>query len=88
MSSLSIAGGTTGNNQENELHDAVYVVGALDELITLRGMNFHPIDIENSVMRCHKKIAERYIFSYIIFFNLNLIGWLKSLIKTCSNPLG
>lgn len=62
MSSLSIVGGTTGNNPENELHDAVYVVGALDELITLRGMNFHPIDIENSVMRCHKKIAERYFY--------------------------
>ncbi|KAL5290225.1 DIP2 family protein [Megaselia abdita] len=64
MSSLSIVGGTTGNNQDNELHDAVYVVGALDELITLRGMNFHPIDIENSVMRCHKKIAESAVFTW------------------------
>lgn len=41
-----------------ELHDAVFVVGALDETIMLRGMRYHPIDIENSVMRCHKKIAE------------------------------
>lgn len=39
-------------------HDAVYVVGAVDEVITLRGMNYHPIDIENSILRCHKKIAE------------------------------
>lgn len=46
------------NVNDQELHDAVYVVGALDEVITLRGMNYHPIDIENSVLRCHKKIAE------------------------------
>lgn len=43
---------------DSELHDAVFVVGALDEAIMLRGMRYHPIDIENSVMRCHKKIAE------------------------------
>lgn len=49
------AGGVAG---EQELHDAVYVVGALDEVISLRGMNYHPIDIENAVLRCHKKIAE------------------------------
>jgi hypothetical protein len=42
----------------SELHDAVFVVGALDETVMLRGMRYHPIDIENSVMRCHKKIAE------------------------------
>lgn len=41
-----------------ELHDAVFVVGALDETIMLRGMRYHPIDIENSVLRCHKKVAE------------------------------
>uniref|UniRef100_A0A2M4CLB5 Putative fatty acyl-amp ligase n=1 Tax=Anopheles darlingi TaxID=43151 RepID=A0A2M4CLB5_ANODA len=49
---------------EQELHDAVYVVGALDEVITLRGMNYHPIDIENSVLRCHKKIAECAVFTW------------------------
>lgn len=51
---------TTGSvvGGEQELHDAVYVVGALDEVISLRGMNYHPIDIENAVLRCHKKIAE------------------------------
>lgn len=47
-----------------ELHDAVYVVGSLDELITLRGMNYHPIDIEMSVLRCHKKIAECATFTW------------------------
>ncbi|XP_067013828.1 disco-interacting protein 2 isoform X5 [Anabrus simplex] len=47
-----------------ELHDAVFVVGALDETIMLRGMRYHPIDIENSVMRCHKKIAECAVFTW------------------------
>ncbi|XP_066588947.1 disco-interacting protein 2 homolog A isoform X2 [Prorops nasuta] len=49
---------------ESELHDAVFVVGALDEAILLRGMRYHPIDIENSVMRCHKKIAECAVFTW------------------------
>ena len=42
----------------SEHHDAVFVVGALDETLILRGMRYHPIDIENSVLRAHKKIAE------------------------------
>ena len=41
-----------------DYHDAVFVVGALDETLVLRGMRYHPIDIENSVMRAHKRIAE------------------------------
>ena len=41
-----------------EQHDAVFVVGGLDETVMLRGMRYHPIDIENSVLRSHKKIAE------------------------------
>ncbi|XP_035894245.1 disco-interacting protein 2 isoform X9 [Anopheles stephensi] len=55
---------TVGAGNEQELHDAVYVVGALDEVITLRGMHYHPIDIENSVLRCHKKIAECAVFTW------------------------
>jgi len=55
---------TLGSGPETELHDAVYVVGALDEVITLRGMHYHPIDIENSVLRCHKKIAECATFTW------------------------
>ncbi|XP_058827420.1 disco-interacting protein 2-like [Topomyia yanbarensis] len=62
----SNAGNTTigGSGNEQELHDAVYIVGALDEVITLRGMYYHPIDIENSVLRCHKKIAECAVFTW------------------------
>lgn len=41
-----------------ERHDALYVVGSLDETLELRGMRYHPIDIETSVIRSHKSIAE------------------------------
>jgi len=41
-----------------ERHDAVFVVGSLDETIMLRGMRYHPTDIENTVVRCHPKICE------------------------------
>lgn len=41
-----------------ELHDAVFVTGALDETFLLRGMRYHPIDIETSVQRAHKKLCE------------------------------
>lgn len=66
---VTTTGGVTpaaaaGAAGDQELHDAVYVVGALDEVITLRGMNYHPIDIENSVLRCHKKIAECAVFTW------------------------
>lgn len=56
--------GNASFNNEHELHDAVYVVGALDEVITLRNSHYHPIDIENSVLRCHKKIAECAVFTW------------------------
>lgn len=41
-----------------ERHDALYVVGALEEAMELRGMRYHPIDIETSVIRTHKSITE------------------------------
>lgn len=44
-----------------ERHDALYVVGALDEAMELRGMRYHPIDIETSVIRAHKSIMEWYV---------------------------
>jgi len=49
---------------DGEYHDAVFVVGALDETLILRGMRYHPIDIENSVLRAHKKIAECAVFTW------------------------
>ncbi|CAM1294712.1 DIP2 (predicted) [Pycnogonum litorale] len=49
---------------DGELHDAVFVVGSLDETIMLRGLRYHPIDIEMSVLRAHKKIAECAVFTW------------------------
>ena len=42
-----------------DLHDALFVVGSLDETLELRGLRYHPIDIETSVSRAHRSIAER-----------------------------
>ncbi|XP_073840161.1 disco-interacting protein 2 isoform X2 [Musca autumnalis] len=63
---IQITGNSVANSEQGdqEQHDAVYVVGALDEVIALRGMNYHPIDIENSVLRCHKRIAECAVFTW------------------------
>ncbi|XP_041928744.1 disco-interacting protein 2 homolog C-like isoform X2 [Alosa sapidissima] len=47
-----------------ERHDALYVVGALDEALELRGMRYHPIDIETSVGRTHKSICECAVFTW------------------------
>ncbi|XP_032527884.1 disco-interacting protein 2 isoform X2 [Danaus plexippus] len=63
-SMLSGCGSVSGLTDTHDTHDAVFVVGALDETIMLRGMRYHPIDIENSVMRCHKKIAECAVFTW------------------------
>ncbi|TGZ62805.1 hypothetical protein CRM22_007221 [Opisthorchis felineus] len=49
---------------DGELHDAIFVVGSLEEAIMLRGMRFHPVDIENTVMRAHKKICECAVFTW------------------------
>ncbi|XP_052812810.1 disco-interacting protein 2 homolog C-like isoform X3 [Mya arenaria] len=45
-------------------HDALFVVGSLDETIMLRGMRYHPIDIETSVLRSHRKICECAVFTW------------------------
>lgn len=45
-----------------ERHDALYVVGSLEETLEIRGMRYHPIDIENSVVRCSNKIVECAVF--------------------------
>jgi len=49
-----------------ERHDAVFVVGSLDETIMLRGMRYHPTDIENTVVRCHPKICEWLALSAVV----------------------
>lgn len=60
--SNDIGNETTVDNQ-NTL-DSVYVVGSLDETIMLRGLRYYPIDIESSIMRCHRRIAECAVFKW------------------------
>lgn len=45
-------------------HDALFIVGALDEALLLRGLRYHPIDIEMSVTRTHKGIGECAVFTW------------------------
>ena len=40
-------------------YDSVYVVGALDEALNIRGFRYHPADIEASVVRSHKNVVGR-----------------------------
>ncbi|XP_013409759.1 disco-interacting protein 2 homolog C isoform X2 [Lingula anatina] len=49
---------------DGERHDAVFIVGALDETVMLRGMRYHPIDIESTVLRSHRKICECAVFTW------------------------
>jgi len=55
---------TEMTQSDGERHDAMFVIGSLDETIMMRGMRYHPIDIENSVMRCHRKICECAVFTW------------------------
>uniref|UniRef100_A0A8C5JMB3 Disco interacting protein 2 homolog B n=1 Tax=Junco hyemalis TaxID=40217 RepID=A0A8C5JMB3_JUNHY len=56
--------GHLGSARTRERHDALYVVGALDETLELRGLRYHPIDIETSVSRTHRSIAECAVFTW------------------------
>ena len=39
--------------------DSLFVVGALDEALNIRGFRYHPGDIESTVVRCHKNVIGR-----------------------------
>ncbi|XP_023646418.1 disco-interacting protein 2 homolog B-A isoform X1 [Paramormyrops kingsleyae] len=47
-----------------ERHDALFVVGSLDETLELRGLRYHPVDIETSVSRAHRSIGESAVFTW------------------------
>ncbi|KAH9283284.1 Disco-interacting protein 2 -like protein C [Echinococcus granulosus] len=49
---------------DGALHDAVFVVGSLTESMMLRGMRFYPMDVENTVLRSHRKINECAVFTW------------------------
>lgn len=39
--------------------DGLYIVGALDEALNIRGFRYHPSDIEASIVRSHKNVIGR-----------------------------
>ena len=41
-----------------EFHDALFVVGSIDEAMMLRGNRYQPADIEATVQRSHKRLCE------------------------------
>jgi len=43
--------------------DSVYVVGSLDEALSIRGFRYHPADIEATVVRCHKTVVGSAVFT-------------------------
>ncbi|EYC28820.1 hypothetical protein Y032_0007g3447 [Ancylostoma ceylanicum] len=55
---------TQSITEDGELHDAVFVVGALEETLMLRGMRYHPVDIESTVSRCHKYLGDCAVFTW------------------------
>uniref|UniRef100_A0AAR2L522 DMAP1-binding domain-containing protein n=1 Tax=Pygocentrus nattereri TaxID=42514 RepID=A0AAR2L522_PYGNA len=51
-------------DSSGDRHDALFVVGSLDETLELRGLRYHPIDIETSVCRAHRSIGESAVFTW------------------------
>uniref|UniRef100_A0A8C2L398 Disco-interacting protein 2 homolog Bb n=1 Tax=Cyprinus carpio TaxID=7962 RepID=A0A8C2L398_CYPCA len=51
-------------DSSGDRHDALFVVGSLDETLELRGLRYHPIDIETSVSRAHRSIGESAVFTW------------------------
>ena len=57
-------------------HDALFVVGSLDEAVLIKGLRYHPVDIETSVIRSHKGICEWYVLNnwyYGLFYIIVLL---------------
>lgn len=48
---------TQSITEHGELHDAVFVVGALNESLVLRGMRYHPFDVETTVNKAHRFVG-------------------------------
>ena len=37
----------------------LFVIGSVDESLTVRGYRYHPVDLEATVIRCHKNVINR-----------------------------
>lgn len=57
-------------NIDGEPHDALFVVGSLDETLLIRSLRYHPIDIENTIVRVHRRIVEAAVF---VCWQMNLL---------------
>jgi len=53
---------TEVTNASGDRHDALYVVGSMNNTLEVCGMRYHPIDIENSVVRSTNKINHCAVF--------------------------
>ena len=41
-------------------YDSLFVIGSRDEAMNIRGLHYHPVDIESTIiLHCHKNIVER-----------------------------
>ncbi|CAJ0962733.1 unnamed protein product, partial [Mesorhabditis belari] len=61
---LGLVRQTDAVTESGGLHEAVFVVGPLEETITLRGMRYHPSDIEYTLNRGHRLIGESAVFTW------------------------
>ncbi|CAI5437505.1 unnamed protein product [Caenorhabditis angaria] len=55
---------TQSITEHGELHDAVFVVGALADSLVLRGMRYHPIDVEQTVAKSHRFVGDSAVFTW------------------------
>uniref|UniRef100_A0A8R1E1A1 DMAP_binding domain-containing protein n=1 Tax=Caenorhabditis japonica TaxID=281687 RepID=A0A8R1E1A1_CAEJA len=55
---------TQSITEHGELHDAVFVVGALNESLVLRGMRYHPFDVESTVSKAHRFVGNSAVFTW------------------------
>ncbi|CAJ0561971.1 unnamed protein product, partial [Mesorhabditis spiculigera] len=61
---LGLVRQTDAVTESGGLHEAVFVVGPLDEALTLRGMRYHPADIEYTLNRAHRLLTESAVFTW------------------------
>lgn len=48
----------------DKAHNAVYMLGMIDETLQLRGMRYYPIDIESTITRVSKNISNSAVFTW------------------------
>ncbi|CAP37502.2 Protein CBG20501 [Caenorhabditis briggsae] len=66
---------TQSITEHGELHDAVFVVGALNESLVLRGMRYHPFDVENTVSKAHRFVGNSFLLDPRSFFSRAVFTW-------------